>query len=76
MLQSWEISGFSPVWALPRFVELPLGYLHHLRHDKMSDKETLLSMGFDPARVDCEYFLYRTRVHPAFVLIFSGVFRV
>lgn len=29
-------------------------YLHHLRHDKMPDRETLLEMGFDSARVDCE----------------------
>lgn len=29
-------------------------HLHHPGHDKMSDRETLLSMGFDPARVDCE----------------------
>ena len=34
-------------------------HLHHLRHDKMSDRETLLSMGFDPARVDCECVTFR-----------------
>ena len=41
-LQSWENRGFLPVTSTISVC------------DKMSDRETLLSMGFDPARVDCE----------------------
>ena len=55
------------VWFLTLTPSLwgSLGYLHHLRRDKMSDRETLLSMGFDPARVDCESFLleFAYRIH-------------
>ena len=46
-----------------------LAHLHHRQHDKMSDRETLLSMGFDAARVDCEHcFLVLTYIlHLTFV---------
>ena len=60
VLQSWEIppaSGGSRALS-PAGVQ---SHPHHLRHDNMSDRDTLLSMGFDPPRVDCECI---TSCHP------------
>ena len=50
VLQPWENPRFPPI-STPA----PLApELHHSRRDKMSDRDTLISMGFDPARVECE----------------------
>ena len=59
-----NFSFFPPVAPLSRL--RVLASFHHLRHDKMSDRETLLGMGFDPARVDCESVTFRCT--PAFTL--------
>jgi hypothetical protein len=35
----------------------------------MSDRETLLGAGFDPARVDCECYTYRVPQFPGFLIV-------
>lgn len=51
--------GFLPStrhpWAFLRLEPQPISTTG-VHCDKMSDRETLLSMGFDPSRVDCECY--------------------
>ena len=51
-----NVGARSVTWRRPSLPqrEAFFRHLHHLRHDKMSDRDTLLSMGFDSARVDCK----------------------